>query len=101
MYSNSLCFSPINLSFKTYRISTKSLERERENCFSCHARAMEHDWAMEGNEPSTHGKTQVSLMCIWLSERIQSEEATWSMTPLRTSRKDKATQMIADHGMGV
>lgn len=34
-------------------------------------------------------------------ERIQSEEATWSMTPLRTSRKDKATQMIADHGMGV
>ena len=83
------------MSFKTYRISTKSLERERENCFSCHARAM------EGNVPSTHGKTQVSLMCIWLSERIQSEKATWSMTPLRTSRKDKATQMIADHGMGV
>lgn len=101
MYSNSLCFSPINLSFMTYRISTKSLEGERESCFSCHARAMEHDSAIEGNEPSTHGKTQVSLMCILLSERIQSEGATWSMTPLMTSRKDKATQMLANQGVGV
>ena len=61
---------------------------------------MEHNSATEGNEPSTHEKTQVSLMCVFLSERIQSGEATQSMTLLTTSRKDKATQMIADHGVG-
>ena len=84
----------------TWRISTKSLEGERENCFSCHTRAMEHNSAIEGNEPSTHEKTQVSLTCVLLSERIQSGEATQGMTPLTTSRKDKATQMTADHGVG-
>ena len=56
---------------------------------------MEYYSILKRKELSSHGKTQMKLKCILLSERSQSEKATYGMiSTIWYSGKDKTRETV-------